>query len=95
MKLKVSLKDKEASLDADLEKLIEKKMDNDSKKPKLPKKSKHQIRQEEKRKTLALQHQQREETKKAEYKRNLIIALLCFGAFAAIIILCLVMSQFE
>ena len=50
MKLKFSLKNKEAYLEADIEKLVEKGMDNKAKNPE--KKTRYQIRQEEKRKTL-------------------------------------------
>lgn len=95
MKLRLSLKDKEASLDADVEKLIEKKMDNDSKTPKLPKKPRYQIRQEEKRKNLELQYKQKKEVADAEHKRTMQFILIGVGIFAAIIILCLVMSHFE
>ena len=52
MKLKFSLKDKEASLEADVEKLVEKGMEHKAQRP--DKKSRYQIRAEEKRKTPSL-----------------------------------------
>lgn len=66
MKLKFSLKNKEASLEADIEKLVEKGMDNKAKKPE--KKTRYQIKQEEKRKTLLLKAE--EERKKNKLNRN-------------------------
>lgn len=56
MKLSFSLKNKEAKLEADVEKLVEKKMDQDIGRP--PKKTRYQIRQEEKRKNEELKHKQ-------------------------------------
>lgn len=56
MKLSFSLKNKEAKLEADVERLVEKKMDNDSAKPE--RKTRYQIRQEEKRKNAGLKHKQ-------------------------------------
>lgn len=57
MKFKFSLKNKEVSLDADVEKLVEKGMDIKQKNP--PKKTRYQIKQEEKRKNKELEHKQR------------------------------------
>ena len=56
MKLRLSLKDKEASLEADVEKLVEKGMDHKAQRP--AKKPRYQIKAEEKRKTAELQHKQ-------------------------------------
>ncbi len=56
MKLSFSLKSKEAKLEADVEKLIEKGMDQKAKNP--PKKSRYEIKQEEKRKNAELKHKQ-------------------------------------
>ena len=56
MKLNFSLKNKEASLEADVEKLIEKNMDNKTNSP--AKKTRYQIKQEEKRKNAELKHKQ-------------------------------------
>ena len=57
MKLKFSLKSKEASLEADVEKLIEKGMDQRAKNPE--RKTRYQIKQEEKRRMKELEHKQR------------------------------------
>ena len=56
MKLKVSLKDKEASLEADVEKLVEKGMNYKAQRPE--KKTRCQIKAEEKRKNEELKHKQ-------------------------------------
>lgn len=56
MKFKLSLKNKEVSLDADVEKLVEKSLDCKAKNP--SKKPSFQIRQEEKRKMEELKHKQ-------------------------------------
>ena len=56
MKLKFSLKDKEVSLEADVEKLVEKGMEHKAQRP--DKKSRYQIRAEEKRKNEELRHKQ-------------------------------------
>lgn len=56
MKLSFSLKNKETSLEADVEHLVEKKMDNDMKRP--IRKTRYQIKQEEKRKNAELMHKQ-------------------------------------
>lgn len=95
MKLRFSLKDKEASLDADIEKLIEKKMDNDSALPRSDKKLRYQIKQEEKRNNVELKHKQALEKDTIEHKRKMQALFIGIGMFALIIILCLVMSQFE
>ena len=95
MKLKFSLKDQEASLDADVEKLIEKKMDNDAKIPKADKKSSYQIKQEEKRASLELKHRQAIEKSEIEHKRKMQAAFIGIGIFVVILIICLIMAQFE
>lgn len=56
MKLKFSLKDKEASIEADVEKLVEKGMEHKAQRPDT--KSRYQIRAEEKRKNEELRHKQ-------------------------------------
>ena len=56
MKLRFSLKDKEASIEADVEKLVEKGMDQKALNPN--KKTRYQIRAEEKRKNEELKHKQ-------------------------------------
>ena len=56
MKLYFNLEKAEAGLEADVEKLVEKGMDQKEKLP--PKKTRYQIKQEEKRKTMELEHKQ-------------------------------------
>ena len=56
MKFNFSLKNKEVNLEADVEKLVEKKLDIKSTRPE--KKTRYQIKQEEKRKTEAAKHKQ-------------------------------------
>lgn len=56
MKLSFSLKKQEANLEADIEKLIEKGMDQREKNPN--RKTRYQIKQEEKRKNAELKHKQ-------------------------------------
>ena len=56
MKLSFSLKTKEAKLEADVERLVEKGMDQKAKNP--PRKTRYQIKQEEKRKNAELKHKQ-------------------------------------
>ena len=53
MKLKFSLKNKEASVDADVEGVVEKVFEHKAKQP--PKKTRYQIKQEEKRKNKELE----------------------------------------
>ena len=57
MKLKFSLKSKEISAEADVEHLIEKGMEYNAQKP--ARKTRYQIRQEEKRKNRELEHKQK------------------------------------
>lgn len=56
MKFKFSLKNKEVSLDANVERLVEKSLDYKAQNP--PRKTAYQIRQEEKRKTEEMKHKQ-------------------------------------
>ena len=56
MKFRFSLKDKEASLEADVEKLVEKGMDHRAQRP--DRKTRYQIKAEEKRKNEELRHKQ-------------------------------------
>ena len=53
MKLNFSLKNKEASVDADVEGVVEKVLDHKAQKP--PRKTRYQIKQEEKRKNKELE----------------------------------------
>lgn len=76
MKFKFNIKNKEASFEADVEGLVEKKMDFNAKAP--VKKTKYQIKQEEMRKT--------EEMKNKQKMKEIYI---CLGilAFCAIVII--------
>jgi len=56
MKFSFSLKNKEASMEADVESIVEKSLEYKTKQP--PKKTRYQIKQEEKRKTEELKHKQ-------------------------------------
>ena len=82
MKLKFSLKKQEASLEADVEKLVEKGMDLKASQP--DKKNRYQIRQEEKRKNAELKH-----------KHDMMYLFIGIGVVAVLIILCLVMAALE
>ena len=77
MKLSFSLKNKEASLEADVEKLVEKGMDQRAKDPN--RKTRYQIRQEEKRKN-----------KELEQKRFMMGMLLMVGLIVVILAVCAV-----
>ena len=81
MKFKFSLKDKEISMEADVEKLVERGMDHKATRP--DKKTRYQIKQEEKRKTEELKH-----------KQQLTYLFIGIGVFVAIIAFCVVMSIF-
>ena len=80
MKLNFSWKKQEASIEADVERLVEKGMENKSKKP--PKKTRYQIKQEEKRKN--------EELKQKHFVQGMIMmaALIVF-----ILIICFIGSK--
>ena len=102
MKLSFSLKDKKASLDVDVEKLIEKGLDLKAQNP--SDKTQYQIRQEEKRKNkeLKLQHtkknryqiRQEEKRKNEELKQKHFIQgmLMMFFVLAIALIVCFVGS---
>lgn len=81
MKLKFSLKSKEASLEADVEGLVEKGMarrDNPNRK------TRYQIKQEEKRKN--------EELKQKHFMQQMFLMV---GIVAVLLIICLVMAALE
>ena len=82
MKLKFSLKNKEASLEADVEKLVEKGMDQKAKNP--PKKTRYQIKQEEKRKNADLKH-----------KQNMQMLFIGLGVFAILMAIAITMAILE
>ena len=80
MQFKFSLKDKEASLEADVEKLVEKGMDQKAARPE--RKTRYQIKQEEKRKN--------EELKQKHFMQGmmlmlgLLVILVIFGIVASV-----------
>lgn len=77
MKLSFSLKNKEASLEADVEKLFEKRMNQRATNPN--RKTRYQIRQEERRKN-----------KELEQKRFAMGMLMMVGLIVVILIVCAV-----
>ena len=81
MKFKFSLKDKEVSMEADVEKLVEKGMDQKAARP--DKRTRYQIKQDEKRKNAELKH-----------KQQLTYLFIGIGMFVAIIAFCVIMSIF-
>lgn len=83
MKFEFNLKEKSATLNADVEKLVEKKLELDKDKPRPERKTRYQIKQEEQRKNKELKH-----------KQEMQKIYVSMGALAAIIVLCLVMSLF-
>ena len=91
MKLKFSLKNKEASLEADIEKLVEKGMDNKAVRPE--KKTRYQIKQEEKRKTLLLKAEEERKKKQAEQKQMIVGLCMMMAVLVFILIICFVGSQ--
>jgi len=82
MKLEFNLKKREATLEADVERLVEKGLDNKSKKPE--KKTRYQIRQEEKRKNEELKHKQQ--------MQNTVLALIGLGVLIAFAVIASVMG---
>ena len=81
MKFKFSLKNKEVSMEADVEKLVEKGMDHKAARP--DKRTRYQIKQDEKRKNAELKH-----------KQQLTYHLIGIGVVVAIIAFCIVVSIF-
>lgn len=82
MRLKISLKNKEASIEGDVEGLIEKGIQHRDKKE--PKKTKYQIRQEEKRKN-----------KELEQKHFMQKIFLMVGIILLILIICAIGAYFD
>lgn len=83
MKLSFSLKNKEARLEADVERLVEKGMEQKAKNP--LKKTRYQIKQEEKRKTAELKHKQ-------EIQR-MIIGISILGGVMVIALIIAILSS--
>ena len=75
MKLSFNFKEKEANLEADVEGIVKKGMDQKEKLP--PRKTRYQIRQEEKRKNKELEH-----------KLMVRNVLLILGVLVAIVLIC-------
>ena len=81
MKFKFSLKNKEVSLEADIEGLVEKNLEYKSQKP--DKKTRYQIRREEKRKDEAIKYNQ--QMKYIYILLSIIVILIIFGVVATIL----------
>lgn len=79
MKLSFSLKSKETKLEADVEKFIEKGMEQKAKNP--HKKSRYEIKQEEKRKNEELKQ-----------KQNLQMLFIGIGVFAVLMAIAIIMA---
>ena len=82
MKFAFSLQKKEVNIEADVEKIVDKELERRDKKP--PRKTRYQIRQEEKRKNEELKH-----------KQQLQMVLLGVGFFAVLLAIILVMAILE
>ena len=78
MKLSFSLKNKEASFEADVEGLVEKSLENKAKNP--VKKTRYQLKQEEKRRNEELKH-----------KQEMQKIYICLGIVGVGITICIVM----
>ena len=82
MRFAFSLKEKEVSMEADVEGIVDKELERRDKKPR---KTRYQIKQEEKRKTAELKH-------KLEMQRMLIGVGLMVGIMFFVVAICLIMS---
>ena len=78
MRFDFNWKEKKATFNADVEKLVEKKMDLDKDKP--PKKPRYQIKQEEKRKMEELKHKQ-------EMQKTMILIGICAVLMTALFVM--------
>ena len=81
MKLNFSLKNQEANLEADIEKLVEKQLDYNARRPQ--KKTRYQIKQEEKRKNEEQKH-----------KQDMQKIYLLFGIVGVCVLVALIASLF-
>lgn len=90
MKFKFSLKNKELGFDADVERLIEKQLDNKKEKP--TKKSRYQIKQEEKRKNKELKFEQQQRKKEQELKHTKQTVIMLTIFLIIMLLICLVGS---
>lgn len=80
MKLSFSLKNKEASLEADVERLVEKGLEHKAKNP--DKKTRYQIKQEEKRKNEELK--QKQQMQWMYIMLGLLAVLIVFGVIVTV-----------
>ena len=100
MKFNFSLKNKEVNLEADVERLVEKKLDYKAANP--DKKTRYQIRQEEKRKNKAAKpvrktrYQIRQEEKRKneaeKHKRKMKETYILIGVIGVVIIIAIVLA---
>lgn len=93
MKFKFSLKNKELGFDADVERLIEKQLDNKKEKP--AKKSRYQIKQEEKRKNKELKFKQQQMNKEQEFKQTKRTVIMLTIFLIIMLLICLIGSFIE
>ncbi len=82
MKFAFSLQKREVNIEADVEKIVDKELERRDKKP--PRKTRYQIKQEEKRKNAELKH-----------KQQLQMMLLGIGLFAVLMAIIIVMAILE
>lgn len=82
MKFAFSLQKKEVNIEADVEKIVDKELERRDKRP--PRKTRYQIRQEEKRKNAELKH-----------KQQMGMLLLGIGLFAVLMAIIIVMAILE
>ena len=81
MKLSFSIKNKELSLDADVERLVEKQLEHKASSPQ--RKTRYQIKQEEKRKNEELKHKQ--QLQSLYILLGLFVFLVVFGIIASLL----------
>lgn len=82
MKFAFSLQKKEVNIEADVEKIVDKELERRDKKP--PRKTRYQIKQEEKRKNAELKH-----------KQQMRMLLLGIGLFVVLMVIIVVMAILE
>lgn len=79
MKFAFSLQKKEVNIEADVEKIVDKELERRDKRP--PRKTRYQIRQEEKRRNAELKHKQQMQS-----------ALIGFGLLLFVVVVALVLA---
>jgi len=100
MKFSFSLKNKEVNLEADVERLVEKNLDYKAANP--DKKTKYQIKQEEKRKTEAaklekktkyqIKQEEKRKTEAAKHKRQMQYLYIMIGLIVLFVIIAIIAS---